>query len=104
MKHRPTNTRAAAQKWVVAQTLPQTEKSVLGVLARRYSQRWGRSEVTQQQIADELGVTRETANRALKRLEDKGVISVGTLPRKKGQWDRKFYTLIEFQRGFRIPY
>ena len=94
------NTRAAAVKWAISQTLPQTQKSILGVLARSYSPKWGRCEVTQKQIAGELGITRETANRNLHALENKRVITSGFLDRKEGQWDRKFYILNEFQRGF----
>jgi DNA-binding MarR family transcriptional regulator len=92
-------TRRKAEKWAYAQNLPQTEKAVLAALARRYSGRWGRCEVTQKQIADEIGVTRETVNRKLASLEKKQTISAGTLPRKDGQWDRNFYILNSFQRG-----
>lgn len=92
-------TKRNAEKWSYTQNLPQTEKAVLAALARRYSPRWGRCEVTQKQVADEIGVTRETVNRTLSRLMSKKVITIGTLPRKDGQWDRKYYILNGFQRG-----
>ena len=88
---------AAAEKWARAQDLPQTEKAVLSALARAFSPRWGRSEPTQTQMANEIGVTRETVNRTLRSLEIKKVISIGTLPKIKAQWDRRFYTLVGFK-------
>jgi CRP-like cAMP-binding protein len=103
MKQAPKNTRTAARNWAIAQNLPQTQKSVLGVLARRYSPRWGHCEITQQQIANELGIVRETANRTLSSLEASGIIASGK-KRVKGQWDRKFYILSGFQRGLNLPY
>tara|TARA_R110002110_G_scaffold117021_40_gene289297 strand:+ start:2018 stop:2329 length:312 start_codon:yes stop_codon:yes gene_type:complete len=89
----------AAEKWAMAMNLPRTEKTILMALARSYSLRRGRSERTQTQIAAEVFVTRETVNRGLKSLERKKVIQIGTLPRKKGQWDRRFYVF----NGFTPP-
>ena len=92
----------AAVKWALNQKLPQTEKAVLLALARAYSPRWGRSTPTQSLIASEVGVTRETVTRTLSSLEKKGKISIGTQPRKKGQWDRNFYTLAPHEGGINV--
>lgn len=79
-------TRAAAQKWAIAKVLPQTQKGVLMALARSYSPRWGRCERTQKQIAEELGLSRETVNRTLAKLEAQDIISICKLQiaKKKG--------------------
>ncbi|WP_226780321.1 helix-turn-helix domain-containing protein [Oceaniglobus trochenteri] len=94
---------AAAVKWAIAQNLPQTEKAVLLSLARAHSPRWGRSDISQQKIADEVGVTRETVNRRIVSLASKGLISVVTEPRKKGQWDRRLYILAPLEGGIKAP-
>lgn len=86
--------RAAIVKWAKAQDLPQTEKAVLRALADYYSPRWGRSEPSQSKIAKDIGVTRETVNRVLSRLIERGLIARDTAPRKKGQWERRVYTLL----------
>jgi len=92
---------APAIKWAVSQDLPQTEKAVLIALARAYSPRWGHSKPTQKKVADEVGVTRETVNRKLLSLAKRGLISIGTEPRKGGQWDRRFYMLAPLQGGIK---
>ena len=84
---------AAAAKWARVQVLPQTEKAVLKALADAYSPRWGYSGPSQKKVAAEIGVSRETVNRALARLVSKGLITAITAPRKKGQWERCVYTL-----------
>ena len=94
---------AAAVKWAIAQELPQTEKAVLLALARAHSPRWGYSMPSQAKMADEIGVTRETVNRKLTALAKKGTISIGTAPRKMGQWDRRFYILAPLEGGIKAP-
>lgn len=95
---------AHAVKWAIAQNdLPQTEKAVLVSLARDYSPRWGYSLKSQAAVAAEIGVRRETVNRAVKALEKKGKIAVGTAERKKGQWDRRFYRLAPLEGGIKAP-
>lgn len=84
---------AAASKWARAQILPQTEKAVLRALADAYSPRWGRSDISQAKVAAQVGVTRETVNRAITRLISLGLISRNSAPRKKGQWERRVYSL-----------
>jgi DNA-binding transcriptional MocR family regulator len=84
---------AAAVKWARAQVLPQTEKAVLMALAQAYSPRWGYSQPSQQKIADDIGVARETVNRVIARLVEKRLVTSLTAQRKKGQWDRRVYLL-----------
>ena len=94
---------AAAVKWALSQNLPQTEKAVLVALARAHSPRWGYSMPAQSDVAAEIGVTRETVNRKMVSLAKKGLLSVGTKPRKKGQWDRRFYILAPLEGGIQAP-
>ena len=54
-------------------------------------------------MAQEIGVTRETVNRRLHSLQKKGLIEFGTAPRKKGQWDRRFYRLAPLDGGINPP-
>lgn len=84
---------AAALKWAKTQKLTQTDKAVLLALADAHSPRWGYSEPSQKKIAETIGVTRETVNRSIVRLETAGLISKASAPRKKGQWDRRVYVL-----------
>lgn len=94
---------AGAVKWAIAQDLPQTEKAVLVSIARGHSPRWGYSLKSQAEVAAEIGVRRETVNRAVKSLEKKGKLEVGTAERKKGQWDRRFYRLAPLEGGIKAP-
>lgn len=94
---------AAAKKWARAQTLPQTEKAVLNALADAYSVRFGYSDASQQKIADDIGVSRETVNRAISRLVEKRLITSLTTTRKKGQWDRRVYLLNPVGGGIQQP-
>ena len=84
---------AAAVKWAKSQDIPQTEKAVLLAIADAHSIRWGFSAPSQQTMARDIGVTRETVNRAIVRLEARGLIIKATIPRKKGQWDRRVYSI-----------
>jgi DNA-binding transcriptional MocR family regulator len=84
---------AAAMKWARQQTLSQTQKAVLVALASHHSPRSGYSKPSQQQIAYEIGVSRETVNRATKALEASQHIKSTRTPRKKGQWEQCFYVL-----------
>lgn len=92
---------ASAVKWARLQKLPQTEKSILLELARVHSPREGYSVMSQEKIGFNVGVTRKTVNYAIARLVEKGLIMKGTMPRKKGFWDRCFYTLAPLEGGIK---
>lgn len=92
---------ARAVKWALAQNLSQTKKAVLVSLARGHSPRWGYSLKTQSEVAAEIGVRRETVNRTIAELVGDRLISIGTAPRKKGQWDRRFYILAPLEGGIK---
>jgi DNA-binding transcriptional ArsR family regulator len=63
-----------AIKLLSAQKIPQTAFNTLVVMCS-YTDRIGRTWVSQQRLADELGKTRETINRNLKKLRDVGLVT-----------------------------
>lgn len=84
---------AAAVKWAKSQQLPQTQKAVLVSIADHHSPRWGVSKPSQKTIAYDVGVSRETVNRAIKALEVKNYLKSDRNDRKKGQWEQCAYRL-----------
>lgn len=84
---------AAAVKWALAQSVRGAEKSVLSALARHHSPRWGTVRATQDEIAGDVGLARETVGRVIKRLAAKGLLHVVPVPGKAGQWDANTYLL-----------
>ena len=83
---------AVAVKWALSEKLPQTRKAVLVSYAREHSPRWGYSLKSQAAVAAELSIARETVNRHVRALVRDGLMKEGTLPGKKGQWDRRIYS------------
>lgn len=93
----------AATKWARSLDLPFTDKAVLVEIAEAHSPKWGVCKPVQSAIARNLGLTRETVNRTIKRLEARGLITKIEMPRVKGQWDRRAYLLNPPEKtGYRV--